>query len=165
MNRLQSGSSPLLDTAVGRVLPTRFGGRLFRSRTEARWAVFFHTLGVRWEYEPEGYALDSGAYLPDFYIPAWDSFFEVKSWAEISRFEKHCKRALQLRRAANVAGSYVIFGAPELLQCSAIFDWDGVYIATHIGENGPIRGAPVIDGPAYIAYRMAMEERFEAKRQ
>lgn len=41
----------------------------FRSRLEARWAVFFDALGVKYEYEPEGFNLDNGmSYLPDFLI-------------------------------------------------------------------------------------------------
>lgn len=50
------------------ILPTRWKGFSFRSRTEARWAVFFAALGVRFEYERERYELPSGSYLPDFYI-------------------------------------------------------------------------------------------------
>lgn len=38
-------------------IETRYKGYRFRSRLEARWAVFFDVLGVRWEYEPEGYDL------------------------------------------------------------------------------------------------------------
>lgn len=42
----------------------------FRSRLEARWAVFFDAMGIEWEYEPEGFALDDGTnYLPDFFLP------------------------------------------------------------------------------------------------
>ena len=52
---------------------TRYSGILFRSRLEARWAVFFDALGVKWEYEKEGYELPSGRYLPDFFLPDWAS--------------------------------------------------------------------------------------------
>lgn len=38
----------------------------FASRLEARWAVCFDALGIPWEYEPEGYLLENGPYLPDF---------------------------------------------------------------------------------------------------
>ena len=49
--------------------PTRYQGYHFRSRLEARWAVFFDHLGLRWEYEPEGFDLPSGrSYLPDFLV-------------------------------------------------------------------------------------------------
>jgi hypothetical protein len=52
-----------------RAIETRYRGYRFRSRLEARWAVFFDTLGVPYDYEPEGYALPSGPYLPDFFLP------------------------------------------------------------------------------------------------
>ena len=49
-------------------IQTRAYGHLFRSRVEARWAVFFETLGLKWEYEPEGFLVDDEPYLPDFRI-------------------------------------------------------------------------------------------------
>ena len=54
-------------------------GYNFRSRLEARWAVFFDHFGIRWTYEPEGYELGNGLrYLPDFFLPDCDMFVEVK---------------------------------------------------------------------------------------
>lgn len=50
-------------------IPTRYRGYHFRSRLEARWAVFFDAMRVPWQYETEGYSLPSGPYLPDFWIP------------------------------------------------------------------------------------------------
>ncbi len=50
-------------------LETRYAGCRFRSRLEARWAVFFDQAGVRWQYEPEAFGLPAGAYLPDFFLP------------------------------------------------------------------------------------------------
>lgn len=62
-----------------KAIETRYGGYRFRSRLEARWAVFFDTLGVRWEYEREGFELPgAGRYLPDFWLPTWGAWFEVK---------------------------------------------------------------------------------------
>lgn len=40
-----------------KAVQTEYKGYLFRSRLEARWAVFFDTLGIQWEYEPEGIVL------------------------------------------------------------------------------------------------------------
>lgn len=57
-------------------IETAYKGYRFRSRLEARWAVFFDTLDVRWEYEKEGYRLPSGNYLPDFWLP------KIKTWVE-----------------------------------------------------------------------------------
>lgn len=61
-----------------RAIETRYAGCRFRSRLEARWAVFFSTLDVPWVYELQGFALPSGAYLPDFYLPSLDAWWEVK---------------------------------------------------------------------------------------
>jgi len=63
-----------------KAIETRYAGCLFRSRLEARWAVFFDTLGITWQYEPQGYELQSGNYLPDFYLPRvkGGTWFEVK---------------------------------------------------------------------------------------
>lgn len=53
-----------------KAIETKYKGYRFRSRLEARWAVFFTALGLRWEYEPEGFDLGSaGWYLPDFFLP------------------------------------------------------------------------------------------------
>jgi hypothetical protein len=60
-------------------IPTRYAGYLFRSRLEARWAVFFDALGIAWEYESDGYVLADGThYLPDFWLPQVRMFAEVK---------------------------------------------------------------------------------------
>jgi len=52
-----------------KAIETQYKGYRFRSRLEARWAVFFDALGVEWEFEKEGFELPSGRYLPDFYLP------------------------------------------------------------------------------------------------
>lgn len=50
-------------------IETRYEGYRFRSRLEARWAVFFDIWGVKWQYEPDTFKLPSGrCYLPDFYL-------------------------------------------------------------------------------------------------
>lgn len=50
-----------------KAIETRYRGYRFRSRLEARWAVFFDALGIEWQYEPEGFELADGTrYLPDF---------------------------------------------------------------------------------------------------
>ena len=59
-------------------IETLYGAYLFRSRLEARWAVFFNHCGVRYVYEHQGYRLPSGLYLPDFWLPHHNNFVEVK---------------------------------------------------------------------------------------
>lgn len=62
-----------------KAIETQYKGYRFRSRLEARWAVFFDALGVKWEYEPEGFDLGKlGWYLPDFWLPAFETYIEIK---------------------------------------------------------------------------------------
>lgn len=64
---------------VIKTIQTEYKGYRFRSRLEARWAVFFDALGVKWEYEFEGYPLSTGGgYLPDFWLPNLKLYAEVK---------------------------------------------------------------------------------------
>lgn len=61
-------------------IETAYNGYRFRSRLEARWAVFLDALKIRWEYEPEGFTLMDGTrYLPDFRLPT----FNGGMWAEV----------------------------------------------------------------------------------
>jgi hypothetical protein len=58
-------------------LPAFYNETEFKSRLEARTAYYLDLLGIRWQYEPEGFALPSGNYLPDFLCN--DNFYvEVK---------------------------------------------------------------------------------------
>jgi hypothetical protein len=61
-----------------KAIQTQYKGYRFRSRLEARWAVFFDALDIKWGYEHEGYDLGKlGWYLPDFWLP------QVSMWAEV----------------------------------------------------------------------------------
>jgi len=148
------------DTRVGHIIQTRFAGRYFRSRTEARWCVFFEALGVRWEYEPEGYIVRGKAYLPDFWIEDWSAWFEVKPMTERQNANSLVWLLQQLRRDTRARNAYVCFGGPDLIRGSMIVDDCCVY--THVAELGPTHRAPS-EGVAYEAYRRAMEERFETR--
>lgn len=65
-----------------KAIETVYNGYRFRSRLEARWAVFFDSVGIKYLYEPEGFEIDSPdgllRYLPDFYFPNLGVFGEVK---------------------------------------------------------------------------------------
>lgn len=100
-------------TVTPQVIPTRYAGCHFRSRLEARWAVFFDTLGIRWEYEPEGFATSQGPYLPDFRIRVPDDgypyWFEVKheGFVQDDRHRVLCvETAMPLIVAAGMPRSY-----------------------------------------------------------
>ena len=84
--------------AMIKAIQTEYNGIKFRSRLEARWAVFFDTAKIRYEYEPEGYETeDGGKYLPDFYLPDFDLYVEVKRDTEegIKEIIEKCEPAIQ----------------------------------------------------------------------
>ena len=88
-------------------IETYYNGYRFRSRLEARWAVFFDAAGIEYQYEPEGYNLGNGmCYLPDFYITDWDIFVEIKPASEYGYHEKADK-------LAQLSGKIVILCAGE----------------------------------------------------
>jgi ribosomal protein L37AE/L43A len=61
-------------------IPTTYRGVRFRSRLEARYAVFFDEVGWPWQYEP----IDLIGYIPDFILgfEQGDVLFEVKGSVE-----------------------------------------------------------------------------------
>ena len=68
-----------MTTETIKAIPTEYNGDMFRSKLEAQWAVVFDSLGIRYEYEPEGFELEDGTkYEPDFYFPDQDTYGEVK---------------------------------------------------------------------------------------
>lgn len=107
-----------------RAIDTRFAGRLFRSRLEARWAVFFDSFGLRYEYEPEGFTLRGGIkYLPDFYLP------QIRMWAEVKPEQMGPREIDKCGRLSRTTrrGCLLLEGPPE----------DRAYLATepdHVAE-------------------------------
>lgn len=63
-------------------IETVYDGHLFRSRLEARWAVFLNSLKVKYEYEPVCERVEFGGFLmsykPDFYLPDLSLWIEIK---------------------------------------------------------------------------------------
>ena len=101
-----------------KAIETDYNGYRFRSRLEARWAVFFDALGIRYQYELQGFDLaDLGYYLPDFYLPSLNMWLEIKpaipSWEEIAKI-------ISVSIETESCG-YVLFGDPgfPLIKVSA----------------------------------------------
>jgi hypothetical protein len=67
-----------LEEILIKAIDTIYNGYKFRSRLEARWAVFFDSLFIKYEYEKEGYDLNGEWYLPDFWMPDWNCWIEIK---------------------------------------------------------------------------------------
>ena len=64
-------------------IQTVYKGHVYRSRLEAKYAVFFDRLGIKYEPEPEIFMIDAGGfyirYQPDFVLP------DIKSTEEFPR--------------------------------------------------------------------------------
>lgn len=92
-------------------IPTPHNGIMYRSRTEARWAVFFTAAEIEFQYEPEGFNLGGIKYLPDFWLPNFRLFVEVKPPGEPSSLESE-----KCDRLAKASGSLVLLvrGDPGL---------------------------------------------------
>ena len=98
-------------------IDTHYKGYKFRSRLEARWAVFFDTLGLKWEYEKEGFEFNDGTrYLPDFWLS------EVKMWAEVKPEEFNTTELVKVHSLAKETGFPVLklIGVPENKSYEAI---------------------------------------------
>lgn len=61
-----------------KAIETTYNGHRYRSRLEARWAVFFDACHIIYEYEPECFEISGKRYLPDFYLPEYQLHVEVK---------------------------------------------------------------------------------------
>lgn len=105
---------------TGKAIQTEWNGRLFRSRLEARWAVYFESLGRPWVYEPEGYDLPSGRYLPDFWLPTNESEHPVAGYFCEIKPEEPSEREKALAMELFMATSHrvlIVCGQPVEGKC------------------------------------------------
>ncbi len=100
--------------AAIKAIETQYKGYRFRSRLEARWAIFFDFSGIKWYYENEGYELSSGWYLPDFWLPEYRLHVEVKP-------DGICKHAASFRDD-EVGAIAVTQGLPD--EGVEVYCWD-----------------------------------------
>lgn len=57
-----------------------YQGHAFRSSWEVRFAKALDGRGIAWQYEPKRFYFDDCSYLPDFFVPATGTYYEVKGW-------------------------------------------------------------------------------------
>ncbi len=119
-------------------IQTHYAGCHFRSRLEARWAVFLDAAGVKWEYEKEGYDLRNyedenfqplGYYLPDFWLPEYETWLEIKGglpathW-KITHAESQIYALVDITRSK---AGFVFFGLPDLDTPSSCVMYNDVF--------------------------------------
>ncbi len=91
-------------------IETEYKGYRFRSRLEARWAIFFDACGVDWEYEPEGYDLGDGLYyLPDFLLHGVDGRDGGDLYVEV-KGQMTDLDALKINRFAELGNKVLVVG-------------------------------------------------------
>lgn len=78
-----------------KAIETRYNGFRFRSRLEARWAVFLDALKINYRYEPEGFELPSVRYLPDFLLPLPEPKVWIEIKPEVPTTEDACRSLFQ----------------------------------------------------------------------
>jgi hypothetical protein len=124
-------------------IETFYKGYRFRSRLEARWAIFFDALGMVYQYEPEGYRLSNGAmYLPDFLVTKEGrrGYGEEHTfWAEVKPEAFTSVELSKCWMLAKETGSHVLLleGPPDytsyrLLSPSSVEEFD---VTLHSGKN------------------------------
>lgn len=69
-----------------KAIPTKYKSCQFRSRLEAKWAVFFDLVHWQWTYEP----FDLNGWIPDFLLKGKpdDILVEVKPYTKLKQFNK-----------------------------------------------------------------------------
>jgi hypothetical protein len=76
-----------------KAIETEYKGILFRSRLEARWAIFFDAFNLEWVYEPDCFILSNNQkYTPDFYLPKFDLYIEIKPSLWWQNIDYHANR-------------------------------------------------------------------------
>jgi hypothetical protein len=136
-----------------KAIETRYKGYRFRSRLEARWAVFFDAIGWEWKYEHQGYVIGwhehtKVGWLPDFEIklPGGQEFYvEVKGdpdffangqWLDLLDFDggppgfQHSHPDGMHKLSDNCKRIIILGGIPPkgfgMLSCIAVCHWKGV---------------------------------------
>lgn len=98
-----------------KAIETVYNGYRFRSRLEARWAVFFDALGIKYEYEKEGYDLgEDGWYLPDFWLPDLQKFVEIKGHLPLVDDEQRKAIAFNLALKETDQMYFILVGNPYI---------------------------------------------------
>lgn len=97
-----------------KAIETVYKGHRFRSRLEARWGVFFDTLGLEWEYETEGFEFENQRYLPDFWLPT------AKMWIEV----KPRDAELPIEYTDKLQAFSSEIGQPLIVLCGAPYRWE-----------------------------------------
>lgn len=143
-----------MDETTIKAIETHYDGYRFRSRLEARWAVFFNAVRLEYQYEMEGFEMGKNRYLPDFYIPSLDRWFEIKSKvlseAEIKKCEEFCRR----KDNENIKYS-ILIGTPDAVKIdtfNGIIEYVWEWSSKAYPENYRILAEGLVDKEYYSRF-------------
>jgi hypothetical protein len=90
-------------------IKTWYRDRQYRSRTEAKWGVFLHELGIPFDFETEGFVPEGIPYLPDFIVlaatgPIWVEIKPTWQARGIDKFRTFAPHRPKGTRAAMFVG-------------------------------------------------------------
>lgn len=107
---LRISAVPISAALSIKAIETRYRGRRFRSRLEAKFAVFLDSLGWSWSYEDEGFDLPkTGYYLPDFLVLSNDAGLPSPFWVEVKGSNPSIEEVNKLRELACRSGRHSYF--------------------------------------------------------
>lgn len=119
-------------------MQSQYRGYRFRSRLEARWAIFFDALGVQWQYEPETFDLtdryasllseyswmahssprlnpnDRLIYTPDFLLPnvRGGLYVEIKPYQQAEWWGNHAQYPFLYEKVCICLEGVIAHGEP-----------------------------------------------------
>lgn len=68
----------------------KYNKKIFRSSWEANFAKWLNLSEIKWEYEPKSFDLGNTTYTPDFYLPEFNCYIEIKGyWYKKQRQKFH----------------------------------------------------------------------------
>ena len=124
-----------------------YNGIKFRSKLESKTAQALDNIGIRYEYEPDGYKLTNGLwYRPDFWLPDANQFIE-------------CKGVMSSTDSAKIVGLVEDTGKPVIalsydnaMMVTRFFNDPKADITTYTGEDVGLAWCTECGNPRFFAW-------------
>jgi len=133
-------------------IPTVVNGIKFRSRLEARWAMFFDSLKLKWYYEYQGFQIKNVWYVPDFLVitPSGNEYWieikpiTIKNNYKFDIFKKSLETESEKSEFAYEPRCFLASGDPsDVIENNILCPRCGLFI-----ENDKCTSSSVLDEPS-----------------
>ena len=148
-----------------KAIETHYNGFRFRSRVEARWAVFFDAANIQYEYELEGFNIEGTKYLPDFYLPEYHRWIEIKGKLLTIQEMKKCEEFCFRKDNYGIKFSIVIgppqpaafqFNEPGYKDCLGIEEYTWQWPSELYPENMRIYAGKLVEKEYYSRFGLGI---------